>query len=98
MAIHGLRKRPFFPTHCFYVSPGICRRFSPQVLFQTPKKALFRPRSYSKGPNHALEKVLTNETPGIHVWQLEEVVRHRDLFRKESNHFREMYDISVGST
>ena len=31
------------------------------------KKALFGQRSYSKGPNHALEKVLTNETPGIPV-------------------------------
>ena len=56
---------PFPPTHCFYVSPGICRRFWPEVLTQTPKNAVFRPRSYSKGPNHALEKVLTKETPGI---------------------------------
>ena len=56
---------PFSPTHCFYVFPGICRRFWPEVLTQTPKNAVFRPRSYSKGPNHALEKVLTKETPGI---------------------------------
>ena len=50
----------------FYVFPGICRRFWPEVLTQTPKKnVVFRPRSYSKGPNHALEKVLTNETPGM---------------------------------
>ena len=56
---------PFSPTHCFYVSPGICRRFWPEVLTQTPKNAAFRPRSYSKAPNHALEKVPTNETPGI---------------------------------
>ena len=35
------------------------------VLFQTPKKTLFHQRSYSKGPNQALEKVLTNETPCI---------------------------------
>ena len=54
---------PFCPTHCFYVSPGICRRFWTET--QTPKNAVFRPRSYSKGPNHALEKVLTKETPGI---------------------------------
>ena len=53
----------FSPTHCFYVFPGICRRFWPEVLTQTPKNAVFRPRSYSKGPNHALEKVLTKETP-----------------------------------
>ena len=56
---------PFSPTHCFYVSPGICRRFWTEVLTQTPKNAVFRPRSYSKGPNHALEKVLTKETPGM---------------------------------
>ena len=55
----------FSPTHCFYVSPGICRRFWPEVLTRTPKNAVFRPRSYSKGPNHALEKVLTKETPSI---------------------------------
>ena len=30
-----------------------------------PEKALCALRSYSKGPHHALEKVLTNETPGI---------------------------------
>ena len=60
-----VRKRPFSPTHCFHVSPGICRRFWPEVLTQTPKNVVFRPRSYSKGPNHALEKVLTKETPCI---------------------------------
>ena len=59
-----VQKWPFSPTHCFYVSPGICRRFWTEVLTQTPKNAVFRPRSYSKGPNHALEKVLTKETPG----------------------------------
>ena len=40
-----VRKRPFSPTHCFYVSPGICRRFRPKVLSQTFKNAVFRPRS-----------------------------------------------------
>ena len=60
-----IQKRSFFPTHCFYTSPGICRRFRPKVLSQTPKNAVFDPRSYSKGPNHALKKVLTNETPCI---------------------------------
>ena len=56
---------PFSPTHCFYTFPGICRRFWPEVLSQTPKNVVFDPRSYSKCPNHALEKVLTNETPDI---------------------------------
>ena len=46
-----------------YTFPGICRRSRPKVLSQTPKNAFVDPRSYSKGPNHALEKVLTNETP-----------------------------------
>ena len=32
------------------------------VLFETPRKALFHRKSYSKGPNHALEKDLTIET------------------------------------
>ena len=36
---------PFSPTRCFYVSPGICRRFWPEVLTQTPKNAVFYPRS-----------------------------------------------------
>ena len=36
---------PFFPTHSFYTSPGICRRFSPEVLTQTAKNVIFRPRS-----------------------------------------------------
>ena len=40
-----VRKRSYFPTHCFYTSPGICRRFWPEVLTQTPKNAVFRPRS-----------------------------------------------------
>ena len=44
---------------------GFADDFGPKVLSQTPKNAVFRPRSYSKGPNHALEKVLTKETPGI---------------------------------
>ena len=42
---------------------GICRRFRPKALFQTPKNAFLGPRSYSKGPNHALGKILTSETP-----------------------------------
>ena len=62
-----VQKRSFSPTHCFCTSPGICRRLRPEVLSQTPKKkTFFDPRSYSKRPSHALEKVLTNETPGKH--------------------------------
>ena len=57
----------FSQTHCFHISPGIGRRFRPKVLFQTPQKALFYPRSCSKGPSHALEKVLSSETPNIFV-------------------------------
>ena len=62
MAIHGPKKGPktaIFPTHCFYVSPGICRRFRPKVLSPNTKKRRFWPevliqRSLScveKGPN-----------------------------------------------
>ena len=56
----------FSPTHCFLRSPWDL----PTILARgprpkRPKTPFFRPRSYSKGPNHALEKVLTNETPGI---------------------------------
>ena len=73
MAIQGpktVRKRPFSPTPCFYTSPRICRRFWPEVLTQTPKNAVFLPKvliQTKKGPNHTLEKVLTNETPGIYL-------------------------------
>ena len=49
-----VQKKSFFPTHCFFNTfPGICR------------KAFLGPRSLSKGPNHALEKVLTKETPSF---------------------------------
>ena len=37
--------------------------FRPQVPFQTAKNAVFSPKSESKSPDHALEKVLTDETP-----------------------------------
>ena len=40
-----VQKRTFFPTHCFYTSPGIYRRFRSKVLSQTPKKSLFPTRS-----------------------------------------------------
>ena len=41
----------------FTLLMGFADVFRPQVLSQTPQKALFYPRSYSKGPNHALEEV-----------------------------------------
>ena len=73
MAIHGPKKGPklvIFPNALFLRFPWdlptiLARRSYPK----RPKTPLFRPRSYSKGPNHALEKVLTNETPGFKVEQ-----------------------------
>ena len=57
-----VRKRPVFPTHCFLHFPwDLPTIFARGPIPKRPKKALFCPRSYSKGPNHALEKVLTNE-------------------------------------
>ena len=58
-----VQTRPWFPTQRFYTLPGIYRRFRPKVLSQTPTNAFLDQRSHSKAPNHALEKVLTNETP-----------------------------------
>ena len=58
-----VRKQPFSPTHCFNAFPTSCWRFPTWVLVRTPKKALFYRKSYSKGPTHALEKVLTKQTP-----------------------------------
>ena len=68
MVYHGTKNGPktaLFPDALFYTFPGICRRFRPEVLFQTPKNAFWGPRSYSKGHNHALENVLTSEPPGM---------------------------------
>ena len=62
-----VQKRSFSPTHCFYTFPGIYRRFWPEVLPQTPKNTFIGPKSCSKGPNHALDKVPTSETPCIFV-------------------------------
>ena len=53
---------PFPRRIVFYTFHGICRHFRPEVLHQTPKKAFLGPRSYSKDPNYALEKVLNSET------------------------------------
>ena len=44
---------------------GFVDVFGRKSYSKRPKKTLFYPRSYSKGPDHALEKVLTSETPGI---------------------------------
>ena len=71
MAIHELPKglkTVIFPDALFYTFPGICRRFRPKVPSQTPKNAFLGRRSHSKGPHHALEKVLTNETPCIYIY------------------------------
>ena len=61
------RKHPktaIFPDAFFYTSLGICRRFpTSDPVPNAQKKALFYRRSYITGPNHALEKVLTTETP-----------------------------------
>ena len=71
LAIHGPKKGPktvFFPNALFlrfhWDLPTI---FAMGSYPKRQKKALFGQKSYSKGPNHALEKVLTNETPGIPV-------------------------------
>ena len=69
LAIHGPENGPkliIFPNALFLRFPWDL----PTILVRgpnpnAPKNAVFDPRSYSKGPNHALEKVLTNETPGI---------------------------------
>ena len=53
------------PTHCFTLPMGFTDVFGRKALFQAAKNALLGPRSESKGPNHALEKVPTNETPCI---------------------------------
>ena len=86
MANHGPKKtsengRSFSPTHCLCNTLGIYRRFPPRVIFQTPRKALFHPRSRSKSPNHAMEKVLTNETPGISLLALVSELNYRCFLR-----------------
>ena len=63
-------KTAFFPDALFLHFPSDLPTFSAErVLFQTAKNAFLDPRSKSKTPHHALEKVLTNETPSeqIHV-------------------------------
>ena len=64
-----VRKRPFSPTHCVYIFPTCCRRFPTWgPIPNAQESTLFHQKSYSKDPNHALENVLTNETPGICVF------------------------------
>ena len=49
---------------CLHMFPMFAYVIRQRVLIQTPKNAsFFAEGSHSKGPNHALEKVLTNETP-----------------------------------
>ena len=53
-----VQKRSFSPTHCFYTFLGNLQTFSAEgPIPNAPKRRFFYPRSCSKGPNHALEKV-----------------------------------------
>ena len=66
-----------FPTHCFHVSPGICRRFWPEVLTQTPKNAVFSTEVLiQRSLIMRWKRVLTRETPG-------------NFFRCHHNRFRD---------
>ena len=70
LAIQGPKKGPklaTFPNALFLRFPWDLPTILARGLTQTPQNAVFRPRSYSKGPNHALEKVLTKETPGMYI-------------------------------
>ena len=60
------QKTVFFPDALFLRFSRVLQTFSDMGSHsRRPKKALFYPKSCSKSPNHALDKVLTNETPGI---------------------------------
>ena len=66
IAIHGPKKVQnwqFFPNALFLRFPWDLPTILARGPNPNPKTPFFYPRSYSKGPNHALEKVLTNETP-----------------------------------
>ena len=73
MVNYGPKKSPKTVTFTdalffFYISPWDLSTFSAErVPSQTPKKALFHPKSHSKGPKHALANVLTIETPDMHI-------------------------------
>ena len=70
----------FFRRIIFYIFPGICERFRPNVLSQTPKSVFFDPRSYSKGPNHVLEKVPTSETHSIYDFPYKISIQNAQVF------------------
>ena len=54
-------KTVIFPTHVFW---GIYRHFPDMGSYsKRHPKGIFHQRSHSKGPDHALEEVLTSETP-----------------------------------
>ena len=70
VVIHGLQKGPktviFSDALLLQFSSRFTDVFRHGVQFQTrPKRHFFHQRSCSKGPNQALDKVLTNETPCI---------------------------------
>ena len=79
MVNHGHKIGPktaiFADALFFYMFPTFCQRFPTRgPIPNAHKKALFHQRSYSKGPNHAMEQVLTNETPSfiyiyIYMWK-----------------------------
>ena len=69
MVNHGpkkkVRKRSSFPAHCFLHFPWDLPTFSAEgPIPNDQKKHLFTRSPNPKGPDHVLEKVLTNETPG----------------------------------
>ena len=65
----NVRKRSFSPTHCFFLhfSLGFTDVVGQRSYPKRPKRHFVCPRSCSKGPDHALEKVLTCETPCISI-------------------------------
>ena len=59
-------KTVIFSNALFFHFPWDLPTFSAESSITNAQKRLFLgPKSYSKGPNHALEKVLTSETPCI---------------------------------
>ena len=69
MVNHLLQKRPktaIFPDALFLQFPQDLLTFSDMgSCSKRLKRHFFHQKSCSKGPNHALEKVFTNETPCI---------------------------------
>ena len=60
-------KTVIFSTPCFYTSLGFADVFGRRSYPKRPK-VTFSPEVLFKGPNHALEKVLTRETPCIYIY------------------------------